>query len=105
MPPRVYWSRTAIRSMSSTVGSRIECSSLSFSLRTASAERGRRLHQRQCQYLQHVVLQDVAGGAGALVEAAARPDAEGLCGGDLYMVDPGPVPDRLEDRVGEPERK
>ena len=46
------------------------------------------------QYLQHVVLQDVASGAGVLVEAAARADAQRLCDGDLHVVDPGPVPDR-----------
>ena len=38
---------------------------------------------------------------GRLVEAAAVPDAERLGHGDLHVVDVAPVPDRLEDGVGE----
>ena len=52
-----------------------------------------------------MVLQDVASGAGVLVETAAGADPESLCDGDLHVVDPAPVPDRLEDRVGEPQRQ
>jgi len=64
-------------------------------------EGGRRFHQEQRQHLQDVILDDVADRAGGVVEAAARADAERLGHRDLHVVDPGPVPDRLEDRVRE----
>ena len=54
------------------------------------------------QHLQEVVLQDVADGAGAVVEAAAVGDVEGLRHGDLDALDVGPVEQGLEDGVGEP---
>ena len=50
-----------------------------------------------------MVLDDVAEGAGLLVEGAAAFDADGLGGGDLDVVDVVAVPDGLEDAVGEAE--
>ena len=50
-----------------------------------------------------MVLEDVAAGAGLLVERAAALDAEVLGHGDLHVVDVAPVPDRLEDAVAEAE--
>jgi hypothetical protein len=50
-----------------------------------------------------VALDHVAEGAGVLVVAAAPFDAEGLGGGDLDVVDVLPVPDRVEEAVGEAE--
>ena len=50
-----------------------------------------------------MVLEDVADGAGLLVERAARLDPDRLGHGDLDMVDVAPVPERLEDAVPEPE--
>ena len=50
-----------------------------------------------------VVLDDVAEGAGLLVEGAAAFDADGFGGGDLDVVDVVAVPDGLEDAVGEAE--
>ena len=48
-----------------------------------------------------MVLGDVAEGTGLLVEAAAVLDAERFGDGDLDVVDVAPVPDGLEDGVGE----
>ncbi len=55
------------------------------------------------EQLQHVVLEDVPGRAGLLVERAAALDAEVLGHGDLHVVDVAPVPERLEDAVAEAE--
>ena len=41
---------------------------------------------------------------GLVVVAAALLDADGLGHGDLHVVDVAPIPDGLEDAVGEPER-
>ncbi len=62
-----------------------------------------RLHGHQAEQLEHVVLEDVAAGTGLLVEGAAGAHAEVLGHGDLDVVDVAPVPDRLEDAVGEAE--
>ena len=48
-----------------------------------------------------MVLQHVAGGAAAVVVAAAGADAELLGDGDLHVVDVPAVPEGLENRVGE----
>ena len=64
---------------------------------------GRRLHERERQHLHDVVLDDVAQRAGRLVEAAAVLDAEALGHRDLDLLDVPAVPDRLEDRIGEPQ--
>ena len=69
----------------------------------AALEAGRRLHGHDREDLHHVVLDDVAQGAGLVVVAAARADAEVLGHGDLHVVDVAAVPDRLEDRVAEPQ--
>jgi hypothetical protein len=66
-------------------------------------ERRRRLHEEQREHLQDVVLDDVAHRPGRLVEPAAVADAERFGDGDLHVVDPGAVPDRLEDGVREPQ--
>ena len=50
-----------------------------------------------------MVLEDVARGAGLLVERAATLDADRLGHGDLDVVDVAPIPERLEDPVPEPE--
>ena len=64
-------------------------------------ERGRWLHEREREHLHHVVLHDVAQGAGLLVEAPAVAHPELLGHRDLDVVDVAPVPDGLEDGVGE----
>ena len=46
----------------------------------------------------------VAQGAGRLVELAAPLDPDGLCRGDLDMVDVLAIPQRLEQAVGEAQR-
>nr|WP_246355089.1 hypothetical protein [Nocardioides ungokensis] len=66
----------------------------------ASHVRGR-LHGHQAQQLEQVVLDHVAHRAGLVVVAAALADAEGLGDGDLHVVDPPGVPQRLEEGVGE----
>ena len=48
-----------------------------------------------------MVLDDVAQGAGRLVEAAPLLHPERLGHGDLHVVDVAAVPERLEDGVGE----
>ena len=68
-------------------------------------EVGRRLHRRDRQQLEQVVLDDVPDRAGLFVEAGPALDAERLGHGDLHVVDVTPVPDRLEDAVGEAERE
>ena len=52
-----------------------------------------------------MVLEDVADRARLLVVAGAPLDADRLGDGDLHVVDELPVPDRLEDAVGEPQRQ
>ena len=64
-----------------------------------------RLHQREREHLHEVVLDDVPQRPGLLVELAAALDAEALGDHHLDVVDVAPVPDRLEDRVGEPQRQ
>ena len=49
-----------------------------------------------------MVLDDVAHRSRLLVVARALLDADGLGDRDLYVVDVLPVPERLEDAVGEP---
>ena len=65
-------------------------------------ERRRLLHRDEGHQLQQVVLDDVAGGADAVVVAGPAADADVLGHGDLHVVDVVGVPDRLEHRVGEP---
>ena len=90
---------------SSGVGGSIACRTLTFSLRTSSAEKfDRRLHRHVAQQLQHVVLDQVAQRAGGVVVAGARAHAEVLGRRDLDVVDVVAVPQRLEHAVGEPER-
>jgi len=68
-------------------------------------EGDRRLHAQQAEQLEHVVLDQVAQGARAVVVARARPDAQVLGRGDLHVVDVVAVPQRLEHAVGEAERQ
>ena len=102
MAPAVYWPRTDLSTTSSGVGMSMAWRSFTFSsrIRSASMLVGR-LHQGEGQHLHHVVLDDVAQGAGRLVEAAAVLDPELLGHGDLDLVDVPAVPDGLEDGVGE----
>ena len=62
-----------------------------------------RLHGHQAGQLEEVVLQDVAAGAGLLVELAAPLHAQVLRHGDLHVIDVAAVPHRLEDAVAEAE--
>ncbi len=57
------------------------------------------------EQLEHVVLHDVAQGAGLVVVAAARPDADVFGNRHLHVVHVATVPDWLEDAVREPERE
>ena len=68
-------------------------------------EGGRLLHGGQRHELQQVVLDDVTGGADAVVVAGPAADADVLGHGDLHVVHERPVPDRLEHRVGEAQRQ
>ena len=52
-----------------------------------------------------MVLDDVAGGADAVVVAGAAADADVLGHRDLHVVDVVRVPDRLEQLVGEAQRE
>ena len=82
------------------------CSTFTFSSRTASADMlRRRLHRRERQQLQQVVLEHVANDARFLVVLAALLDADGLGRRDLHVRDALPVPERLEDRVREAEHE
>ena len=65
----------------------------------------RRLHRRQREELQQVVLEDVADRAGLLVVAGAALDPHRLGDRDLDVVDELAVPDRLEDAVREAQRQ
>src|SRR4029450_3038368 len=71
----------------------------------AGVERRRWFHRRQREYLQEVVLEDVAQRSRLLVEGPAMLDAEVLRHGDLHVVDVPAIPQRLEDGVREPEGK
>ena len=64
---------------------------------------GGRLDGGDGEQLHHVVLEHVAEHAGLFVVAGALLDAEGLGGDDPDVVDVVAVPQRLEDRVGQPE--
>ena len=66
-------------------------------------EGDRRLHGDKRQQLHHVVLHHVAQRARLLIERAAALDADLFRGGDLNVIDIVPVPDGLEDAVGEAE--
>ena len=68
-------------------------------------EVGRLLHRDQRHQLEQVVLDDVAGGADAVVVARTAADADVLGHRDLDVVDVVGVPDRLEHRVGEAQRE
>ena len=69
------------------------------------ARPGRRFGQHGRQHLQHVVLQHVADRAGPVVEPAPVGDVERLGHGDLDVVHVGPVQQRLDHRVGEPDEQ
>lgn len=59
-------------------------------------------HHQEGQDLEHVVLDHVAQTAHRVVEGTAVRDVEVLGEGDLHVVHIGAVPDRREQRVGEP---
>ena len=61
----------------------------------------RRLHRHQGQYLQQVVLDDIAQGAHLVVEGAPTLDVDRLRERDLHRLDVVSVPDRFEDLVRE----
>ena len=64
-------------------------------------EGDRRLHRRQTEELEEMILEHVANDARLLVIAGAVLDADGLGDGDLHVVHVAVVPERLEDAVGE----
>ena len=92
--------------MTDGVTGRMARSTFTFSSRTASALNvtgGSIADQRE--QLQQVVLEHVPHHARLLVVPAPMLDAHALRGRDLHVVHVLPVPDRLEDRVGEPEHQ
>src|SRR5712664_1332581 len=60
-----------------------------------------RFHGGHGEELEEMVGHHVAKGAGGFIEAAAMLDADGFRGGDLHVVDVVPIPQRLDDVVGE----
>jgi hypothetical protein len=64
-------------------------------------ERDRRLHGDATENLEQVALDHVSQGTGVVVVAPAVFDADGLGHRDLHVVDVAPVPERLEEGVGE----
>ena len=58
---------------------------------------------RFAEHLKQMILNDVADGAGLVVKAAAALHAEILRHGDLHAFDIGAIPERLHERIGEPE--
>jgi len=66
-----------------------------------AVQRYRWVHRHQGQKLEHVVLDHVADDAGGLVITTASLDAHGLGDGDLHMIHIVPIPERLENSVGE----
>ena len=64
-----------------------------------------RLHRQHRDHLHQMVLHHVAQRPDALVEPAPPFDAELLGHGDLHAAHVVAVPDRLEERVGEPEHQ
>jgi len=67
------------------------------------AERGGRLHGHHRHELQQMALDHVAHGPGGIVVGGATAHAHGLGCRDLYVIDVQPVPQRLEEQVGEAE--
>ena len=64
-----------------------------------------RVHQQVGEHLQQVVLHDVADRPDGVVERTPVGDVEVLGHRDLEVVDPLPVPQRLEQGVGEPQHQ
>jgi hypothetical protein len=62
-----------------------------------------RLHRKQRDDLEQVVLNHVPQAASGLVEGTATLDTELLGHGDLHAGDVVPIPDRFEEGVGETE--
>ena len=77
---------------------------LLFGAELACLERGRFLHRCQCEQLQQVVLDDIAGDADAIEVTGAAADPDVLRHRDLDMVDVVVVPHRLEQLIREPQR-
>ena len=71
----------------------------------AGVKSHRRLHRGHHQELEQVVLKHVAEHARVVVVAATTAHRHLLGHGDLHMVDVAAVPDRFENRVGEPQRE
>ena len=63
------------------------------------------LHRGEREELEQVALEHVAQHAGRVVVACPMANGERFGSGDLDMVDVVAVPDRLEDRVGEPQHQ
>ena len=76
-----------------------------FIAQRVGGERVGRVHGDQRQQLQQVVLEHVLENAGAVIVLAALAHNHVLGHGDLYLVDVVPVPDGLEDGIGEPEHQ
>ena len=71
----------------------------------AGVEGHRRLERDEAEELEEVVLHHVPKRAGLFVVGAARLDADRLRDGDLDLGDVAPVPQGLEDAVGEPKHQ
>ena len=50
-----------------------------------------------------MVLDDIADRAGLIVEASSALDSKIFGHGDLHIFDIGPIPERLHERIREPE--
>ena len=66
-------------------------------------ERDHRFHGHETEELHQVILHHVAQGSRVVVIAAAMPDAHLFGHGDGHVVHVTPVPNRLEERIGEAE--
>ena len=75
----------------------------SASLSVVASPRGQGLHRGRADHLHQVVHDHVAQRAHGVVEMAAVLDAEALRHRDLHRREVVAVPQRLEDRVGEPQ--
>ena len=68
-------------------------------------ESDHRFHGHKTKELHQVILHHVAQRAGLVVIATAMPDTHCFGHGDSHIVNVTPVPNRLEERIGEAERQ
>ena len=70
-----------------------------------AVDAGRRFHRKVAQQLEEMILNDIANGAGRVVEAAPAVDAEIFRHRDLHALDVMAVPERLHERIVEAEEQ